>query len=222
MKIDELIPGMTITFYVDVHGKVFTFDSKITEVYPLRQLVLAQAVQRNGKIVSFNGKDVIVDLIVNTGEEKPHLFKNIKVTTLKKNNGTFYYNLITDEDSKPYNRRESYRCYVDIPSDFRITLDRVPLTVTLRDVSINGFSFVCDKDYDLQIDHLVNINFKDYLEETGEKFEFPLCGLISRIQKIKHNKILYGCRLNTPVPGLEAYIMKKERLRLRKTNGGRL
>ena len=222
MRIEELIPGMAITFYVDVNGRQLTFDSKITEIHPLRHLVLAQAVHRNDKIVSFRGQNVIVDLVVNTGEEKPHIFKNIEVHTLKKSNGTFCYNLVTEEESKPYNRRDSYRCYVDIPSDFQVTLNHAPMSVILRDVSINGFSFICERDFGLQIDHLVHINLHDRLEETLETYDFALCGLISRIQKLKGEKILYGCRLNTPIPGLEGYIMKKERLRLRKTNGGKL
>ena len=47
-------------------------------------------------------------------------------------------------------------------------------------------------------------------------------GLLTRTQELENGKILYGCRLNNPVPGLEAYIMKKERLRLKKSNGGNL
>lgn len=222
MKIEELIPGMTFTFLVSVNGKLLTFESKITDVHPLRHLVLAQAVYRNDKIVSFHGKNIIVDLVVNTGEEKPHLFKDVTVHTMKKSNGTFCYNLVTDVDSKPYNRRESYRCYVDLPSELRMGMDRVPLPVTIRDVSINGFSFICDRDYGLKLDHVIHLNLLDELEETGEKFDFQMFGLVSRIQRLKNEKILYGCRLNNSIPGIEPYIMKKERLRLRKTNGGRL
>ena len=41
-------------------------------------------------------------------------------------------------------------------------------------------------------------------------------------QELDNGKILYGCRLTDRVPGLDKYIMAKERYRLRRTNGGNL
>lgn len=222
MRIEELIPGMTITFLVDISGKQLEFESKITEVFPRKHLVLADVVYRRDKVVSFHGDNIIVDVLINTGEDKPQIFRNVVVKTLKKNNGTFCYNLICDTKSKTFNRRESYRCYVGLPTHVRTGMGRIPISAILRDVSINGFSVVCDRDLGVGQNQVLHAELKDQIDERNEKFDFELYGLVSRVHNLKNGNILYGCRLNNSVPKLESYIMKKERIRLRNNSGGNL
>lgn len=222
MRIEELIPGMTISFLVNINGKQLDFDSKIIDVFPKRNLVLADVVYRRDKVVSFQGDNIIVDVVVNTGEDKPQIFRNVIVKTLKKSTGEFCYNLICDTESKTFNRRESYRCFLGLSTQVHTGMGRIPLPAILRDVSINGFSIVCDRELGLGLNHVLHVELKDTIEERNEKFEFQLYGLITRIHKLKNGKILYGCRLNNSIPKLEAYIMKKERIRLRNNSGGNL
>ena len=59
-------------------------------------------------------------------------------------------------------------------------------------------------------------------QKNGTVYSFHLYGLIARIQELDNGKVLYGCKLTGPVPGLDKYIMEKERLRLKSTNGGNL
>lgn len=222
MRIEELIPGMTITFLVDINGKQLDFDSKIIDVFPKKHLVLADVVYRREKVVSFQGDNIIVDVVVNTGEDKPQIFRNVIVKTLRKSTGELCYNLICDTESKTFNRRESYRCYVGLPTNVQIGMGRLPLPAILRDVSINGFSIVCDRELGVGLNHVIHVELKDQIDERNEKFDFQLYGLISRVHKLKNGKILYGCRLNSSIPKLESYIMKKERIRLRNNSGGNL
>ena len=222
MRIEELIPETSISFLVNLNGEQLSFDSKILEVYPKKHLVLADAIVRNGKVVSLQGANLTVDVLVNTGDDKPQLFRNVTVTTMKKGENTFCYNLATAAESKTFNRRQSFRCFIGLPTSVQLGMNRVPLPAIIRDVSSSGFSVVCNKDYGLEPGAIIHVELKDRLEETEECFKFQMYGLIARVQSLENGGILYGCRLNNSISGLDAYIMKKERLRLRKSNGGKL
>lgn len=222
MRIEELTTGTNITFLVIINGEQLSFNSKIQEVYPKKHFVLADAVYHNEKIISFRGKNIIVNLLVTTQDEKPQLFKNITVITMKKPDGSLCYSLTTITESKPYNRRESYRCYVGVTSSMQCGPNRAATEVIIRDVSISGFSVTCDTNMELQPNQTIHVVLNDYIEELAENFSFHLYGIVARIQEFDDGKVLYGCRFNNFVRGLEAYIMKKERIRLRNSNGGKL
>ena len=222
MRIEELIPGMSISLLVTVNNEHLTFESKIQEVYPRKRLVLADAIIRNNKVLSLHGENLIVDVVVNSEDDVPQIFKNVTVTTMRKGENSFCYNLATDAESKTYNRRQNFRCYVGLPTAVQLGMIRVPLPATIRVVSSTGFSIVCDRDYGLEPGAIIHADLKDHLEETDEYFKFEMYGLIARVQELENGNVLYGCRLNNSLSGLDAYIMKKERLRLRKSNGGNL
>ena len=219
MRIEELSPNLNITLFVNISDQQLTFESKILEVYPKKRIVLAQAIYRNDRIVTFKGANVSVDVLVTIGEEKPQLFKKVEVTLVKKGDGSLCYNLATSNESKPVNRRQSFRCYVGRNSTMQYGPTHASVEVIIRDVSITGFSVVCDEELPLEKNQVVHVVLTDYLGSENEKYSFHLYGLVARTQEMGRNRVLYGCRLNNPVPGLEAYIMKKERLRLRESSG---
>ena len=59
----------------------------------------------------------------------------------------------------------------------------------------------------------------DYVEETAERFSFNLYGLIVRSYELDPHRTVYGCKLNNPIPGLEKYLMTKERIRMKHAHG---
>ena len=74
---------------------------------------------------------------------------------------------------------------------------------------------VSKEDLKLEVNQTVHAVLNDHMDETAENFNFHLYGLVARIQELENGLFLYGCRLNNPVPGLEQYIIKKERAVLR-------
>lgn len=222
MRIDELIPDLPITLLVNINGEKLTFESKILEVYPKKRIVLAEAIYHNDKIITFKGANLMVDLLVSIQNEKPELFKNVTISLVKKADGTLCYNITTIAESKPYNRRQSFRCFVGRPTGVRYGANRAAHNAIIKDVSINGFAVVCDDKLSVDKNQVIHVVLSDIFEDPPEKVSFHLYGIIARVQQLENGGYLYGCRLNNYVPGLEAYIMKKERLRLRRTNGGNL
>lgn len=222
MRIEELTPGTPLTFLVSINGEQLSFNTKIQEVYPKKHLVLADAIYHDDKVISFRAANTIVNILVTFNDDKPQLFKNVTVTTMKKPDSSLCYNLSTIAESKPFNRRENFRCYLGLPTVIQFGPNQSPYDAILRDVSVTGFAITCSKEVEISPNQVIHTLLHDTIDELAEHFSFHLYGLIVRTQELPNGKILYGCRLNNRVAGLESYIMKKERIRLRSTNGGKL
>lgn len=218
MQIQELTPGLNITIIANIGGEQLQFDSTIEEVFHRKRLVLASPVFHDGKVISFKAKGLVVDVMAAPEEEKPFLFKNVTITVMKKQDGSLCYNLDTQAPGKPFNRRKYFRCYVGIHTSVRFGPNRLTHSAVIKDVSAEGFAFVCDNDVTFQKDQVIHSVLNDYLDELAENFSFHLYGIIVRSYPLDEKRMVYGCRLNNRVPGLEGYIMKKERLRLKKSH----
>lgn len=222
MQINELTPEQSVTIIVHIHGETLFFETKILEVYEKKRLVLAAPVYKDEKVISFRANGLITDILLYPTDDKPQLFKNVTITLMKKADKSLCYQFATIAESKPYNRREHFRCYVGIKSHLQAGSNRLAHDIIIKDVSLQGFAFVCSEEVEFHNNQLVHTVMNDFLEELMEKFSFHLDGIIVRSYTLDDGRTVYGCRLNNRVPGLDAYIMKKERLRLKKSNGGTL
>lgn len=216
MRIEELRPGQELTLFVSVNNNSLVFTSRVQEINPKRHMIFADAVFQNGKPISFRGKGVILNVLAAINDEKPHLFKNVSNTLLRRSDGTLCYSFTTIAESVAYNRRENFRCYVGIETSVQVGTNRAAYEAIIRDVSSNGFAVVCDNDVKFPAGSLVHVVLNDQIDGFGEKYYFHLYGLVARIQELENGRTVYGCRLNNHVAGLDAYLMKKERNRLKK------
>ncbi|MCI9318628.1 MAG: hypothetical protein HFH05_00955 [Lachnospiraceae bacterium] len=220
MRIEELRPGQELTLFVSVKDNSLVFTSKVQEINRKRHMIFADAVFQNGKPISFRGKGVILNVLASVPDDKPHLFKNVANTLLRRSDGTLCYSLTTIAESVAYNRRQNFRCYIGVETSIQFGSNHAAYEAIIRDVSSNGFSVVCDSNIKFMEGSLVHVVLKDQIQEFGEKYMFHLYGLIARIQELENGNTIYGCRLNNHVAGLDSYLMKKERYRLKKTSYG--
>lgn len=222
MKLEELTPDLNISLIATINGEQLTFETKILEVYPKKKMVLAQPVMRNEKVVSFHVKNLMLSMIVNFEGAQPVMFKNITAGLVKKQDGELVYSLTTPLEGKAINRRGSYRCFVGSNIQLQLGLNHKTCDAVLRDVSSTGFAIVCDGDVELKENQVVHLVFQDRIEELAKNFNFQLYGIIVRIEELERGRMLYGCRLNTQVPGLDNYISIKQRIQLRNSSGNNL
>lgn len=220
MFIGDLKPKQNISLLVQANGNSLTFESKIQESYPEKNMIITDPVISNGRPVSFRGEKVIVNILVFPTGEKPVLFKNVASKLFKKKNGEFCYCFATLSEGVFYNRRENFRCYVGVGSSMQCRLNSIAQPVLIRDISSTGFALICDSDIKLEQGQLVHTVLNDQPKTNGSRYSFHLYGFVARVQELENGKLLYGCRLNNSVPGLDKYIMEKERIHLR--NGGHI
>ncbi|MBQ7926021.1 MAG: PilZ domain-containing protein [Lachnospiraceae bacterium] len=219
MYLNELIEGEKVTLLANINGETLTFDTTINQVSPGKNLVLVNVVFVDGKIVTFRGANLTIDLVVSPISDTPQIFKNVAITLVKKFDGTLTYSISSIASSKNYNRRDSYRCFVGVSTSVQKKLNAIPYDAVIKDVSAGGFSLVVPQDLKFENNQVIHVVLDDYLDELSEKFTFHLYGLVVRSEDLEKNRVLYGCKFNQKVNGIENYIMKKERIRLKKNSG---
>ena len=215
MRLEELTQGTPLTLMVKIGTESLQFPSKVIDAFPKKHFILAEPVLREEKLLSFRGKDVSVDLLVLPPDSKPLLFAQVKITGVRLAD-SFAYSITSREEGVICNRRANFRCYIGLPSSLRYGIPPQDYEVIIKDISYSGFAIVCDPTVELQENELIHLLLEDAIEGDAQEYSFMLTGIVVRSQDMENGRILYGCKINNPLPGLEQYVMKKERQTLRK------
>ncbi len=220
MQIDELEVGTPLSFLVDIKGSQMCFESHVISVNDNRHFILAEGVFNENKIVSFKGEDITASLLAICPGDRPMIFVNPTILTLRRNDNTLCYKILTNKAGRPFNRRGAYRCIIGIDSTVSYGLGAPPAEVFIRDVSVSGFSISCDGSLKIRKNQLIHVVLSDVLEGNNrkEEFNFTMFGVVVRVQEHENGRKTIGCRFNDPVKGLDTYIAKKDRLAIAKSN----
>ena len=220
MFIDELQTGQNITMKARIGSEILEFEITIQDTLPKKHTILTSVVAKNEKVISFQAKGLVVDLLVYPSDSAPLVFKNVKVVLSRDKEGNLFYAITTIAEAKVLNRRENYRVFIGKEIVVQGGSNRAAYEAILKDVSTNGFAITVNADIasftEKQVLHTV---LNDHIEETGQNFSFQLYGIVMRKQELENNLVVYGCKLNSYVPGLNNYLMIKERIRLAKASG---
>mgnify|MGYP001024546132 FL=1 len=220
MHIEDLTPEQSITLLVTVGDQKLEFPSLVLDFIPRKHMILAAPVLKNDKIISFSGKGITVHLVVSFSDKKPHIFYNVTIQTAKREDGTFCYMIASEEESKEFNRRGAFRCFVGINALIFVGTYKDGIRGNIKDVSTTGFSFTSyERNKEFKKFDVVQTELNDYIEETGQKYSFTLYGTIVRSYSLENNIVVYGCQFGNKIPSLERYLMEKERIRLQKSRG---
>ena len=219
MRIEELSPGQTLTLMIVAGSQQLDFTSSVLEVIPRRHMIIASPVLKDGKIISFSGPNIIVHVIASLGDSKPHVFQNVTIQSAKNTDDSFCYMISTNAESKEFNRRGAFRCSISAEAPMRIGSNHRAITGIIKDVSSSGFAFTAPDDVKCEISDSVHAVLNDSLSEGLQPYTFHLFGTVVRAYTLENGKVVYGCQLTNKVPGLDHYIMEKERLRLQRSRG---
>ena len=142
MRIYELEKGQAFRILIIIGNQNMEFESEVLETVPLKHMILAKPVIKNDKILTFNGKGISANVVLpGKKDTKPLVFRNAVFSTVKAADGKLRYAIVSNAEAVEFNRRDSFRCSIDVPSVAKIGLDKETHNIILRDVSVNGFSF---------------------------------------------------------------------------------
>jgi hypothetical protein len=218
MYIYELISNQKVTIIVRINEETIYHTTQITQVFTKKRMVLAMPIYQNGKVLSFQAKGLTTDILAYPENDAPQLFKDVTITLMKRADQSYCYLFDYLDESAPYNRRQYYRCHVRANGTVQTGLNPSKYNVTIMDVSLQGYAFTCPEGPEFILGQEVTVEMKDYMAEYDEQISFVLKGVVVRSYVQFNGGNVYGCRMDQQVTGLDVYIMKKERLRLRPEN----
>lgn len=219
MKIEELTPEQPITIFTILKDQKLEFPSTVLETVPRKHTIICSPIIRDDKIVAFKSQDLQVHIIVTQQDQKPHIFLNVSINTAKRDDGSFCYTVTTTADSKEFNRRGAFRCFVGADTSVNIGTKFNTVEATIKDVSATGFAITAGANVDFHKNELIHAILNDFIDETSKNYSFHLFGNIVRTQKLENGNIVYGCQFTNKIVGMDKYIMEKERVRLQRSRG---
>lgn len=220
MYINELESGKKLILTVKIGTESVDFETTVREIVPKKRAIMTDVVRDNDKVVSFSGAGVHVDVYFYPGDSAPIVFRNVKIIVYKDKSENIFYVITTNSPSVTVNRREAFRLFVGKNVVVQKGFNRSANDAILKDISTSGFSITVDSSVvEYELFQTIHTVFNDEIEEVGQKYSFQLYGIIVRKEEVDGGKVVYGCKLNQAVRGLETYITIKERLRLRNKNG---
>lgn len=138
-----------------------------------------------------------LDFIYVAEDGTPFIWKKAKIVYFKDN-----YVLQVKGDGTKYNRRVSYRVNISKCANLR-KLDNIIQSVTIRDLSLTGFSIIDKKNIlNLSIDEGVSIEFEDM------NYTIDLYGTVIRIDN-REDSVIYGFTIRRSCRDLPSYLTHK-------------
>lgn len=157
------------------------------------------------KPVSF--ENVSTDLEYSREGDLPILWRNVKVFRFRSD----YVVQIFAEGTK-HNRRNTFRVGVSLTAKVTVASSKVPPFVTVRDISLTGFS-ISDRKHEISLQEGDMITI--FWEDIGHTLN--LTGKLIRIEQ-KERVTIYGFETYNLCKDLASYINTKQRL---KRSGGK-
>lgn len=204
MLLVDIAPETKVILELDFDGHTYEFPSMVTNVDRQNNVIYAEPIRINGKVLSFSGSSVKVNLIMNREDKSPYVWKGIGIATVIEKKGT-QYKIVASRDGFEMNRREAFRLFVGLDGVVQMGVNTKAIDVIVKDISENGFAFVSEEDKEEILNKTIRLVFRDLSQN------FTVMGTVVRKVKISENKILYGCQLCDKDKKVEAYISEKQR-----------
>lgn len=215
MYLDDLEQGQNIILNARIGNELLEFETKVTDTVKNTHSILAEVVMKNDRIISFKGKGLLVDLMIYLPDNAPRVFKNVQIK-LVQSNGVLLYSISSIAEALSMNRRQNFRIYIGEAIVLQCGANHSTVNAVLKDISSTGFAVTLEEGrVTMKEGQVIHTVLNDIIDELGKNYSFQLYGLIVRKVDLENGMVVYGCKLNNHVPGLENYIMVKERIRLR-------
>lgn len=214
MKFGELEAGTEIDIEVEMQQNKWTFHSVIRQM--VKGVALMEPLLNDGKILDLSGDGVAISVAVNLQEgEVPMQFRGCVAKNIKTKDG-IWLALNCNNPGKRINRRNVFRVFVGEKGTVNLIGKSKSLSVTVRDMSIMGFSFVTNTS---EWDNETSRVLLSFTGRYGE--EMRMQGIVVRSEELDREMVVVGCKIGNCANNLADYVSFMQRDNLRKSAGKR-
>lgn len=204
MKIGDLEANQKIC--IEVIAKAGRKEYEAITRFSEGGVVFIDAIRYKNQVINFMQADIILNVIYPREGEKPIEWRDclMKVVEYK---GKHYHAIICKKVGVEVNRRTSVRIFIGDPGSAMIGEQRTSLSITVKDVSSTGFSFLSTKKVDAKPGESVRISF----DEKSHHLHFDLEGKLVRTKEEDDGRTFYGCKMESDNRALDEYIAQRQR-----------
>ena len=209
MYINEIAVGAGIQITVAIGMQTMEFTTTVAQVF--NDCIYAEPIFKNEKMIGFSTKGLVLSMITTDAESgRAWQFVNIVIRNIRDADGNLFHEIKCKNEARPINRRGACRVWIGEPGLATTGLGKSPIDVTIKDISISGISFLCDRDNEIPDGSVVHIDFRDSVNNT----RFSISAFVLRSEEIERAWVVYGCKLNQESPAIAKYVNEKQREKL--------
>lgn len=214
MKFGELEAGTEIDIEVKMQQNKLTFHGVIRQM--VKGVALMEPLFDDGKMLNFSGESAAINVVVKPWEgENPIQFRGCVAKNIRTKDAVWLA-LNCNNSGKRINRRNAFRVFVGEQGTVDLIGRAKSLSVTVRDISIMGFSFVTNtSEWDDETSRVL-LRFKG---RYGE--EMRMQGIVVRSEELEREMVVVGCRIGNCANNLADYVSFMQRDNLKKSAGKR-
>lgn len=200
MNFSDLPEGCPLTIHIRTKDKKNLKLETTLKKYIREDALLISLDFGTDKPVSF--ENVFTDLEYAPEGDLPILWRKVRVFSFHSD-----YVVQIFEGGAKHNRRNTFRIGVSLPAKVTVAHPGLPPYVTIRDVSITGFS-IADRKHEIHLDKGATVSVS--WEDAGHCLN--LTGKLIRIEE-KDRFTIYGFETYNLCKDLSSYINTKQRLK---------
>ncbi len=174
--------------------------------------ILADAIERDGKYVSFHVTEGAKLQVFSIIDKKPYAWSEVKIIAAVFKKET-YYLIMSNQNAKESNRRAGYRQWVGHDGSLKLGLEAGSRDVVIKDISTGGIGVVVDGDVAPRIGETVHITYTDKVATSSglpKEFNFSLKAVVARKDDSVPNRTIIGCQFDKPDETVGKYINMKQ------------
>ena len=209
MYINEIAVRAGIQITVAIGMQTMEFTTTVAQVF--NDCIYAEPIFKNEKMIGFSTKGLVLSMITTDAESgRAWQFVNIVIRNIRDADGNLFHEIKCKNEARPIIRRGACRVWIGEPGLATTGLGKSPIDVTIKDISISGISFLCDRDNEIPDGSVVHIDFRDSVNNT----RFSISAIVVRSEEIERARVVYGCKLNQESPAIAKYVNEKQREKL--------
>ncbi|MBR6452102.1 MAG: PilZ domain-containing protein [Lachnospiraceae bacterium] len=174
--------------------------------------VLADAIERDGKYVSFHMAEESHLTVYSIIDKKPYTWTDLRIIIASFKKKT-YYLIMSNQNAKESNRRAGYRQWVGHDGSLKLGLEAGSREVVIKDISTGGIGLVVDGEVAPKIGETVHITYTDRVTTSSglpKEFNFSLKATVARKDDSNPDRTVIGCRFDKPNETVGKYINLKQ------------
>lgn len=208
--IDSITEGLNVDIVAQRGDERAEFKSVVRKVYTDKKYILIDPIRSDDKLVGFNTKSVIKNIIVNKSP-LPVLFSNVEMT-LVKFEGQMYNKVVILGEGTAVNKRENFRVFVGEGITFKFKSRLEEYHAILKDISVGGFALVLNNPNDYVANYQVGEALQFVFESRASttNVSLKIHGVVVRVAQ-QDTKIILGCKMSGIPMGLRTYVNEKQR-----------
>lgn len=202
MKLSEIEIGSPISLRISANEKCMRLDAIVKKIISENTALITLQCDINKKL---NFSNVKTDLEYYPDGNVPIKWYDVKIVSSETD-----YVVQADSDGSRMNRRNTFRVGISATAKLKTPIPNCPRQVTVRDVSLTGFS-ITDRKHELPfaIGNTVSVTWEDF------GHELDLAGRLIRIET-RDDATIYGFEICNICKDLSSYINTKQRQQRKK------